>query len=59
MLHYLKPGNIILLWLLSLCNSVETKLEWDKSNALLTEFLYETATTKVIGSACRNAVINL
>jgi len=42
-----------------LCSSVETKQEWDKSNALLTEFLYETPTTRVIGTACRNAVINL
>ena len=38
---------------------MQTKHEYDKCNDLLTQFLYEADTVKVIGTACRNAVIVL
>ena len=44
---------------MSLCNDVTTKAEYDKSNDLLKIFLYEDETIKVIGTKCRNAVLNL
>ena len=36
-----------------------TKAEYDKSNELLTKFLYEADTVQVIGSKYRNAVLKL
>ena len=45
--------------MLALSNDVVTKAEYDKSNELLEKFLYEADTVQVIGTKCRNAVLNL
>ena len=54
-----KLGKLIFTWLLSQSTDVESKEEYDRSQADLTKFLNRSDTTEMIGEDCVNAVLDL
>ena len=54
-----KLGKLIFTWLLSQSTDVESKEEYERSQADLTKFLKRSDTTEMIGEDCVNAVLDL